>query len=269
MLPFALNHMTVPHLRHDALFAMAARLGCMGVELRNDLGRPLFDGDRPEDVAAQARAHGIRIIGLSQVYPFNAWSDEIAEKVRSLIANAKACGAETISLIPRNEGIGCGLKERIANLKEAVREIAPLVKDANLVALIEPLGFERSSLRSKAETIEVLEALGVVPHFKLVHDTFHHHLAGGGAFFPAYTGLIHISGVTDRALPVNAMEDEHRVLVDADDVLGNCEQIAALRGAGYQGPISFEAFSPQTHRRADIEQALAVSARFITQHVGR
>ncbi len=268
MLPFALNHMTVPNLRHDALVALAARLGCIGVELRNDLGRPLFDGDRPEDVAAQARAQGIRIIGLSQVYPFNAWSDAIAAKVADLIANAKACGAETISLIPRNEGIGCDAPERIANLKLAVHEIAPMLKAADIVALIEPLGFERSSLRSKAETIEVLEQLNVVPHFKLVHDTFHHHLAGGGPFFPDYTGLIHISGVTDQKLAVNAMEDEHRVLVDRDDVLGNVAQIAALRDAGYTGAISFEAFSPLTHQRPDIEAALAESMRYIGTEIG-
>ena len=202
MLPFALNHMTVPNLRHDALFALAARLGCIGVELRNDLGRPLFEGDRPEDVAAQARAQGIRIIGLSQVYPFNAWSDAIAAKVADLI-----------------------------------------------------------------ETIEVLEQLNVVPHFKLVHDTFHHHLAGGGPFFPDYTGLIHISGVTDKTLAVNAMEDEHRVLVDRDDVLGNVAQIAALRDAGYRGAISFEAFSPLTHQRSDIEAALAESMRYIRTEI--
>ena len=268
MLPFALNHMTVPHLRHEDLFALAARLGCVGVELRNDLERPLFDGASPEMVAAQARAHHVRIIGLSQIYPFNVWSDEMGRKVAHLISLAKACGAETISLIPRNEGIGCGAQERISNLTTAVSEIAPLLKAAGLIALIEPLGFERSSLRSKAETIEVLERLGVTAHFKLIHDTFHHHLAGGGDYFPAYTGLVHISGVTDKSLVASAMEDEHRVLVDADDVLGNCEQIKTLRASGYTGPISFEAFSPLTHKRPDIEDALRHSIDFITARVG-
>ena len=49
---------------------------------------------------------GLRLVGLSQVYPFNSWDDERDEAVQSLIATAKAAGAETISLIPRNDGTG-------------------------------------------------------------------------------------------------------------------------------------------------------------------
>lgn len=267
MVNFTLNHITAPRLRYDELFSLAQALGCVGVELRNDLPRPLFDGDPPEAVAAQARARGLRIVGLSQVYPFNAWSDEIGSKVADLIQLAQGCGAETISLIPRNDGQGCGKGERTANLRTALREIGPLLKAADMVALVEPLGFETSSLRSQAETIEVIESLGVASQFKIVHDTFHHHLAGGGPFFPAHTGIVHISGVVDPALSVSAMRDEHRVLIDEQDRLGNCEQIATLRAQGYDGPISFEAFSPQVHQRDDIENALRQSIAFITQRL--
>lgn len=261
-LPFVLNHITAPNLSWRECLALASRLGCVGVEFRNDLARPLFDGEGPEVVAEVARAHGLRIVGLSQVYPFNAWSDDIRARVASLIAVAKACGAETISLIPRNDG------QPADDLRVALREIAPMLAEADLVALVEPLGFERSSLRSKADTVEAFESLGVTRHFKLVHDTFHHHLAGGGEIFPAYTGLVHISGVTDPSLPVTAMRDDHRVLVDADDRLGNCEQIAALRAAGYGGAISFEAFSPEVHVRPDLEDALRRSMDFIAARVG-
>lgn len=267
MLPFALNHMTVPGLGCEALFSLAGRLGCIGVELRNDLSRPLFDGDKPETVARKARDHGLRIVGLSQVYPFNAWSDGVREEVQTLIGNALACGAETISLIPRNDGKGLGHGERIANLRLALREIAPLLDAAGLVALVEPLGFESSSLRSKAETIEVIESLGAAKHYKLVHDTFHHHLAGGGPCFPQYTGIVHVSGVVDPQLRVADMRDEHRVLVDEGDRLGNVEQLDGLLSAGYRGPISYEAFSPAVHRLADAEPALRRSIEFLTGHV--
>lgn len=262
MLPFVLNHITAPRLGWMDFLALAQRLGCIGVEFRNDLGRPLFDGDAPEAVADAALAKGLRIVGLSQVYPFNDWSDARRAAVASLIATAKACGAETISLIPRNDGVPAN------DLRTALREIAPMLDEAGVVALVEPLGFESSSLRSKADTIEAIESLGVSKHFKLVHDTFHHHLAGGGPIFPEYTGLVHISGVTDPALAVSAMRDEHRVLVDADDRLGNCEQIAALRAAGYAGPVSFEAFSPETHARPDLEDALRQSMEFIRRKAG-
>ncbi len=72
MLPFAINHMTVPTLGYRAIFSLARALGCMGVELRNDLARPLFDGDEAGAVREAAAESGIRIVGLSQVYPFNA-----------------------------------------------------------------------------------------------------------------------------------------------------------------------------------------------------
>lgn len=267
MLPIAINHMTVPGLSCEGLFALAESLGCIGVELRNDLARPLFDGDKPATVARKARDRGLRIVGLSQVYPFNAWSDAVRHEVEGLIANAVACGAETISLIPRNDGKGLGHGERIANLRLALREIAPMLDAAGLVALVEPLGFESSSLRSKAEAIEVIESLGAARHYKLVHDTFHHHLAGGGPFFPEYTGIVHVSGVVDPKLGVADMRDEHRVLVDEGDRLGNVEQLAAMLSAGYVGPVSYEAFSPIVHGLADAEPALRRSIAFITGHI--
>lgn len=39
------------------------------------------------------------------------------------------------------------------------------------------------------------------------------------------------------------MRDGHGFLVDAKDRLGNVEQIAELRAAGYAGPISYEPFA--------------------------
>ena len=264
MLPVAINHMTVPTLRYDTLFRLARALGCAGVELRNDLARPLFDGDPPETVVTAARANGLRIVGLSQVYPFNAWSDNIGAEVELLIAQAKACGAETISLIPRNDGHGTATGERKANLETALREIAPMLEAAEIVALVEPLGFETSSLRSKAEAVEAIEKIGAAQRFKLVHDTFHHHIAGGGPLFPQHTGIVHVSGVMDSALAPTDMRDKHRVLVDAADRLGNIAQLRALLEAGYAGPISFEAFAPEIHALADPEPALRRSIDFIT-----
>lgn len=263
MLPFAINHMTVPNLDHEELFDLAARLGCIGVELRNDLPRQLFDGATPETVGERARARGLRIVGLSQVYPFNSWSDAIRTEVGALIANARSCGAETISLIPRNDGTGRADGERQEHARTALREIKPLLEASGMIALVEPLGFERSSLRSKAETIEIIESLGAAHLYKLVHDTFHHHIAGGGEFYTEHTGIVHISGVVDTTLAVNHMEDEHRILVDANDRLGNVAQIAALRGKGYVGPVSFEAFSPKVHALADPEPPLRQSMAFI------
>ena len=93
----------------------------------------------------------------------------------------------------------------------------------------------------------MISSIGGNEHLRIVHDTFHHTLADGGPIYPEMTGIVHISGVSDHKLGFMQMEDEHRVLVDTNDRIGNVEQIGALLGAGFIGPISFECFSPEIH----------------------
>ena len=263
MLHFALNHMTVAQVSYAELLALASGLGCVGIEARNDLAQPLFDGHDPAEAGRMARDRGLRIVGLSQVYPFNSWSEAVRDEVAALIRAAASCGAETISLIPRNDGTGLGNGERQANLRLALRAIKPMLEDAGMIALVEPLGFLRSSLRSKAETVDAIEAIDAGHVFRIVHDTFHHYLADGGPMFPKETGIIHISGVVDRSLSISEIEDEHRVLVDENDRLGNVEQIRRLLALGYAGPISMECFSPAVHALADPGAALARSFDYL------
>ncbi len=266
----ALNQMTTPHLSFAAFLDLARALGCVGVEARNDmgaLGRPLFDGMDPAEAGQMVRDHGLRLVGLSKVYPFNAWDAARKDEVAALIATAKAAGAETISLIPRNDGTGAGNGERQANLRIALKEIYPMLVAADMVALVEPLGFGRSSLRSKQELVDTIVALDIADRVKLVHDTFHHALAGGGDLYPAHTGIVHISAVIDPSLTLDEMQDEHRVLVGPDDRLGTVEQIAALRVAGYDGPVSYECFSPETQALRDPLHVIGASFAYIEAQI--
>ena len=112
----------------------------------------------------------------------------------------------------------------------ALEALKPILGSRGLVGLVEPLGFEICSLRYKSEAVDAIAARGRRRVFKLVHDTFHHHLAGEAAIFPALTGLVHISGVDDPALCID-MRDPHRVLVTGRDRLGNVEQIARSAAA--------------------------------------
>lgn len=52
-----------------------------------------------------------------------------------------------------------------------------------ITGLVEPLGSQRYSLRSKRETAEAIKAVGVSGRFKLVRDTLHHVLAGEPELF--------------------------------------------------------------------------------------
>ncbi|RVI38302.1 TIM barrel protein, partial [Sinorhizobium meliloti] len=125
------------------------------------------------------------------------------------------------------------------------------------------LGFEACSLRSKAEAAEAIRAVSGERSFRLVHDTFHHHLAGEDQFFPDLTGLVHISGVIDANLAVSDMRDPHRVLVDAADRLDNQGQTRRLQDQGYAGPFSFEPFAPSVHELADPADALRESMDYL------
>ena len=189
------------------------------------------------------------------------------DKVQLLINQAKASGAETISLIPRNDAPDWSQAERMTALRGAIAAILPMLERVDMVALIEPLGFTSSSLHSKAEAVEAIEAEGGLGRVKLVHDTFHHHLAGGGPIFPEHTGIVHISGVVDPTLKPEDMQDGHRILVDARDRLGNIAQIRALTEAGYAGAFSYEPFSPLVHALAEPEASIRESFAFISKEV--
>lgn len=269
MLARALNHVTAPGLRWDAVLELAASLGCVGVEFRNDLDGPLFAGDAPEAVKAGAAARGLRVLGLSEVKAFNDWSEAKRTEAEALMRIAVACGAETVSLIPRNDGLGMGNGERQANLRVALRALAPMLEAHGLVGLVEPLGFETSSLRMKVEAVAAIEALGAADRFKVVHDTFHHHLSGENALFAEHTGIVHVSGVTDPGPATGEMQDAHRVLVGRGDRLGNIAQLRALQAAGYAGPISVEAFSPEVQALADPGPALQQSFSYIAEELAK
>ena len=91
---FALNQKTAPKLGFAAFLDLAAKLGCVGVEPRNDLGRPFFDGIEPVRAGEMARERDLRFVGLSEVYPFNDWNEDRRAAVSRLIETAQAAGAE-------------------------------------------------------------------------------------------------------------------------------------------------------------------------------
>jgi 2-keto-myo-inositol isomerase len=119
---FALSQKTAPKLGFAAFLDLAAELGCVGIEPRNDLGRPVFDGIEPVRAGEMARERGLRFIGLSEVYPFNNWNENRRAAAR-LIETAQAAGAETVSLIPRVDGRESDGAERATTLRAVLAEI--------------------------------------------------------------------------------------------------------------------------------------------------
>lgn len=261
---FALNHITTPTLTIDAFFALARSLGIDNVEIRNDLAENAIQDETPASmVRSAAEAAGVTIISINALQRFNDWNEARATQAEALVAYAKTCGARALVLVPVNDGSGRLDGTRQANLRQALTVLKPMLQAAGITGLVEPLGFGNCSLRSKTEAVEAIKAVDGIGVFKLVHDTFHHFLAGEAALFADLTGLVHISGVSDRTVSEGDMRDSHRVLVDADDRLDNTGQMQALIDAGYAGPFSFEPFAAQVQTLDDPVTALRRSMDYL------
>ncbi|MGO4336589.1 TIM barrel protein [Labrys sp. KB_33_2] len=263
---FALNHMTAPKLRPAEFFALARNLGIAEVEIRNDLaGNAILDGTSAVSMREEARRAGVEILSINALQRFNEWTAARASEAEELADYAAGAGAKALVLVPRNDGDGCGDGERLPNLIEALEALKPILSSRGLSGLVEPLGFEICSLRLKSEAVAGIDTVDGARTFKLVHDTFHHHLAGEAALFPNRTGLVHISGVDDTSVAVEEMRDSHRGLVGADDRLGNIAQIKALRAGGYTGALSFEPFAESIQKMdaGQIQDRIAASMALI------
>ena len=236
-------------LDFEAFLDLAVELGCVGVEPRNDLGRPFFDGLAP---ARRRMAHerGLRLVGLSEVYPFNDWNPERRAAVAALIETADAAGAETVSLIPRVDLRDPDADTRAASLRAVVAEIAPMLSGTKVVALLEPIGFASCSMKFQREAAAAIESLNLGDRFGIVHDTFQHALAGDADFLAPHIRVVHISGVSAGSGDLTDAQDGERGLVDASDRTGAVGQLRRLLAAGYRGPLSFECTAPAVPRRA-------------------
>ncbi len=264
MTSLALNHVTAPRLSTEGLLRLAQQLGCAGVELRNDLDTPLFSGMSPEDVKKLAEENGVEILALAEVKAFNDDCDSKLCLASELMDLANRCGASAIALIPRVGGDTINRQAQKAKLRVALEAFMPLLESRDLVGLVEPIGFSNSTLRYKEDTVEVIDSLNARHCFKLVHDSFHHRLAGEELIFAQQTGVVHISGVLDAELTRDELQDGHRGLVSENDSLGTMEQLGFLAQQGYTGPVSYEVFAPDVHALPDLKEQLGKSIQFVT-----
>jgi 2-keto-myo-inositol isomerase len=257
---FALNHMVAPQLGYEAFFDLARSLHIDAVEIRNDIATSQMDIESARKVKGWAKSRNLDIVSVNALQRFNDWNAARAEEARLLAAYAQAAGAKALVLCPVNDtAFNPPEAARLAGLRDSLKGLAPILRQHSLLGLVEPLGFAECSLRLKAEAVAAIDASAAPEQFALVHDTFHHFVAGEKAMFPARTGLVHISGVVDRAQSAATMRDPHRVLVDAADMIDNAGQIKSLIAGGYAGYFSFEPFAAEVHRDPRIAASLAKS----------
>ena len=269
---FAINRISAPNMSYAHFAAMSQRLGAGAVEIRNDLkGVELTDGTPAAQVADATQGNGLTLRSINALQRFEQFDASREAEAVALAKYAVASGTQALVLCPTNDTRDARTPaQRHADLVNALTKLAPILADHGLTGLVEPLGFEECAVRRKSQAVRAFDEIGAAAKttFKLVHDTFHHHLAGEDLFFPEWTGLVHISGVDDKAVTVADMRDGHRVLVGSADRLGNVPQLRKLLGAGYAGYASFEPFAAEIAAAKDIEQRLASSMAYLQDAVG-
>ena len=66
----------------------------------------------------------------------------------------------------------------------------------------------------------------------MLHDTFHHKLAGEKQFLMDKTGLVHISGVSIIDIK-SELTDDYRTIIEKNDLIKNINQIEKFLNNGY------------------------------------
>ncbi|MBV9673069.1 MAG: TIM barrel protein [Verrucomicrobia bacterium] len=227
---------------------LAADLGAKYVEVRNDLaGKGVLDGLSEAALQKAFNDTHTAVLTINALYPFEDARvlNQNIEKLIGLIAEANRAKCPHIVLCPLNDANDKrGSAQRADELVTALDAYAPLFTEAKMIGLIEPLGFEICSLRTKKAALEGIARCKHPAAYKLLHDTFHHYLSDEAEFFPTQTAVVHVSGLAGGKTK-SATTDEDRVLVTEGDIMDNRGQIAALLKGGCMAPISYEPFSSQ------------------------
>ena len=241
-----LNRIIKPQIPLEEFLKFTADLGIKYVEVRNDFtDKGILDGLSDAALQKAFRDPGIKVLTINALYPFEDARilKENTEKLKGLIAEARRINCPQIVLCPLNDANDKrSPAQRAEELATALTAYGPLFAESEMIGLVEPLGFEICSLRTKKAALEGIANCQYPESYKLLHDTFHHFLSGEIEFFPKETAIVHVSGLLPGKTKA-ATTDEDRILVTEDDIMDNRGQVAALLKAGCIAPISYEPFS--------------------------
>ena len=258
---FALNQILFPDSPFENFISFSKKLNVKAIEIRNDIKTNLIEENDPIKVRNICEENSIKILSINALQKFNFWNKDREKELILLCKYADKANIDSIVLVPLNDGSINSAKEQMRLLEQALKNILRIINDFNVFGLVEPLGFSHSSLRFKSLAVKVINSYQS-NKLKIVHDTFHHALAGENEFFPSLTGLVHISGVSNIYKNIKLL-DEHRSIIDDNDILENINQIKNLCNAHYKGFFSLEPFSNTLIKEKDIFKIVKKSFNYI------
>ena len=270
----SLNRILLPRVSLEEFFKLSADLELNKIELRNDLpGIGIIAPYSPEQVKGLSEKYNIKILTINALQKFNlgAVLPEVLAELKELIRLSVAIDCEAIVLVPTNDTNDKRDSDVIMQeTVTALKAFGPLFEDNGIWGYVEPLGFEECSLRSKVVGLQAIQESGF-SNYKIVHDTFHHHLGPDtddrlkNDYDISHTGLVHVSGVESQ-IASNQYRDDHRILITDGDRLKNRKQLELLINLGYKGDISFEPFAKDVQEMEieALKAAINQSIEFIT-----
>ncbi|KRK33072.1 sugar phosphate isomerase/epimerase family protein [Loigolactobacillus bifermentans] len=252
---FCLNRKVAPGISLTDTIPFVAKLGIPNIELRNDLyGAPdnqtILDQLDGATVAALLKKHQVSVETINAVGNMDqrALIDENLKSLTEMLELCKALPVKKIVFCPvRSQADRRSSAQRQAEAIANIKEYAQLLTKYQVNGLIEPLGFEDSTLRTPWDGQEIIRKAGVT-NFKLVADTFHYYLANvTSQQFQEQVdvnaiGLVHLSGVPTMKAR-NRLDDQDRYMLDPADIMQSAAWARTFEAAGYQGIYAFEPFS--------------------------
>ena len=262
---FSLNQILFPNSSLDYFLNFSNDLKVHAIEIRNDIKTNLIKENDPSKLKNKCGEKSLKILSINALQKFNIWNKDRSDELIKLCKFADQADIWGIVLVPLNDGSVNSPTEQIQLLEESLSEIIKILGDYKVIGLVEPLGFKQSSLRYKSMTVKIINNLQS-NKLNIVHDTFHHALANDKDFFPSLTGLVHFSGVSNIYKNID-LNDDHRSVVDENDILANLYQIQKLINSNYQGYFSFEPFSNTLIEDKNIFEITKKNYNFITSSI--
>lgn len=262
---FSLNQILFPNSSLDYFLNFSNDLKVHAIEIRNDIKTNLIKENDPSKLKNKCGEKSLKILSINALQKFNIWNKDRSDELIKLCKFADQADIWGIVLVPLNDGSVNSPTEQIQLLEESLSEIIKILGDYKVIGLVEPLGFKQSSLRYKSMTVKIINNLQS-NKLNIVHDTFHHALANEKDFFPSLTGLVHFSGVSNIYKNIE-LNDDHRSVVDENDILANLYQIQKLINSNYQGYFSFEPFSNTLIEDKNIFEITKKNYNFITSSI--
>lgn len=266
---FALNRIIYPEASLKDFFDLANSCGINNIELRNDIGKgEIIDSFSVFELNQICEDNNINILSINAIQKFNLPSNFITaqEELKQISTLCNEINCTSIVMCPANDITDKRTEDEFfQDTIDALKLYAPILEEYEISAYVEPLGFPECSLRSKQlamEAIQIADCSSGI--YKIIHDTFHHFLGPDKKFFSDETGLVHISGV--HQIPQDtSIRDEHRVLIDENDIMDTSKQIHTLEDEGYKGYYSFEPFAPSVQKMAktDLRDAINKSLDYL------